>query len=194
MNAALKQRLVGATVLVALAVIFLPMLLDGAGRYDDVAREVRIPDPPQAPEAALDETPEPVGAAGAEGVDDGAAAGGEAENVPAGAVEPPPQTTQASTTEGAADSGDDEPTGEAAEPVAAWAVQTGSFTRESNARAQSEGLQADGFEAFVEPAQAEGERVWRVRVGPLVDEESARTVRARLAEEHDVDGLVVRHR
>ena len=42
----LKQRLVGAVVLIALAVIFLPMLLDGSGRSGHVSMEMEIPPEP----------------------------------------------------------------------------------------------------------------------------------------------------
>lgn len=47
MDVKLKQRLVGAAVVVSLGVIFLPMLLDG-GRYTDLEKiRIEIPDPPR---------------------------------------------------------------------------------------------------------------------------------------------------
>ena len=46
-NVSVKQRLVGAVVLVSLGVIFLPMLLDGEGPFDVVKREKFIPEQPQ---------------------------------------------------------------------------------------------------------------------------------------------------
>ena len=52
MDAALKQRLIGATVLVALAVIFLPMLVDGPEAERETAGEqlsLDLPTPPDRP-------------------------------------------------------------------------------------------------------------------------------------------------
>ena len=46
MDIALKQRLVGATVLVALGVIFIPMLLDGPNGSGAERQSIRIPTPP----------------------------------------------------------------------------------------------------------------------------------------------------
>ena len=55
MDLALKQRLVGAIVLIALAVIFLPMLLDGSGTPERLDVEVEIPERSEAPQSQFDE-------------------------------------------------------------------------------------------------------------------------------------------
>lgn len=55
MDLALKQRLVGATVLIALAVIFLPMLLDGSGTPERLDVEVEIPERAAAPESQFEQ-------------------------------------------------------------------------------------------------------------------------------------------
>jgi len=47
MDKALKQRLVGATILIALAVIFLPMLLDGNGQDSMSGKMIEIPERPE---------------------------------------------------------------------------------------------------------------------------------------------------
>ena len=47
MEPALKQRMLGALVLIALAVIFLPMLLDGPPPASDQTTDLAIPPPPQ---------------------------------------------------------------------------------------------------------------------------------------------------
>ena len=49
MDNTLKQRLVGAAVLVALGVIFIPALLDGSGYRTRQARTVEIPPKPEFP-------------------------------------------------------------------------------------------------------------------------------------------------
>lgn len=71
MDAALKQRLIGATVLVALAVIFLPMLVSGPEADREAATEQLSLDLPNRPDRALETrelpvlpTPAPVAAPG----------------------------------------------------------------------------------------------------------------------------------
>ncbi len=54
MTPALKQRLVGAIVLVALAVIFVPMLLDGDGRQAGERVSVEIPESPDDPDPDIE--------------------------------------------------------------------------------------------------------------------------------------------
>ncbi len=53
MDDRLKQRLVGASVLVALAVIIVPMLLDGAGRYARNPATFEIPPQPELSQRPL---------------------------------------------------------------------------------------------------------------------------------------------
>jgi DedD protein len=55
LTAALKQRLVGAALLVALAVIFVPMLLDGSGARQRLNDALTIPEQPEAPASSLDQ-------------------------------------------------------------------------------------------------------------------------------------------
>ncbi|MFY8133757.1 MAG: hypothetical protein ACOVKS_02005, partial [Aquimonas sp.] len=54
MDAALKQRLIGATVLVALAVIFLPMLVDGPEAEREIAGEQLSLDLPTLPDRPME--------------------------------------------------------------------------------------------------------------------------------------------
>jgi DedD protein len=71
LTSALKQRVVGAIVLVALAVIFVPMLLDGDGRQAGERVAVEIPESPDDPDpdietrdASSDRASSPSGEAG----------------------------------------------------------------------------------------------------------------------------------
>lgn len=166
MNSALKQRLVGAVVLVAAAVIFLPMLLDGAGMQDRVEQAVTIPDMPDPVEPRIEEIPEP------EGVPDTTVE----EQVRAEAQEAEPPTAE------------DLP----AEPDA-WAVQVGSFTREDNARGLRDELREAGFEAYIQEGSSAGEAIWRVRVGPVSRESEAENLRGRLLEARDEPAIIVSH-
>jgi DedD protein len=59
MDQALKQRLVGATVLIILAVILLPMLLSGQSELQNESRRIELPDKP--PELSMDKRRFPIG-------------------------------------------------------------------------------------------------------------------------------------
>lgn len=192
MNAALKQRLVGAIVLVAFAVIVLPMLLDGSGTQENVAREVRIPEQPTVPEAPMDEVPQPVEADEAPSVDapDPVPEEGGQVEPGEGSEEADADTDSAADAPAAEESSPDE--GEAAGP-SAWAVQVGSFTREDNANALRDRLRDADMDAYISEGRADGARVWRVRIGPLSREQEAHDLRDRLASERDIPGLVVSH-
>ena len=59
MDQALKQRLVGATVLIILGVIVLPMLLSGQPELQNESRRIELPDKP--PELSMDKRRFPIG-------------------------------------------------------------------------------------------------------------------------------------
>lgn len=200
-----KERLIGAAVLVALAVIFLPMILDGAGTREIRDEELAMPERPETPEPDLDasssaqqaadqsqaparEEAEPEQAAPTEASDppdplagSEAPAGDDGEGDAEAAVEP--------------ESPDAEDPSPDADPdaVKTWAVQTGSFTREANAQEQRDRLQEEGFDAFIESAEADDTAMWRVRVGPMAMENDARTVLERLQSEHGFEPILVSH-
>lgn len=163
MDLALKQRLVGAIVLIALAVIFLPMLLDGSGGPEQLQVGVDIPEPVEAPESGF-EQPD---------VESELAAG-------------------ASASQGGAGSGESAGTATADEPaVTGWVVQVGSFSKEANAMVLRDRLQDKGFAAFVSSGSADGKPVWRVQVGPFPEESEARDIARRLEDERDRPALVM---
>ncbi|MGB5397657.1 MAG: SPOR domain-containing protein [Gammaproteobacteria bacterium] len=65
MGTELQQRIIGAIVLVALGVIFIPALLDGSGYRSREARTIEIPAPPEFPplsQTRLEPIPTPVDA------------------------------------------------------------------------------------------------------------------------------------
>lgn len=205
MEASLKQRLVGAAVLVALGVIFIPMLLE---RGDDDARltvsmeipprpgvsfEDRLKNPPplrQEPVQAIEEAIEPVKQARqAESVVSKPA--GPAEKPAASAVESPasPQTaTSPKTTVKPAVKQVSKPAltsgGEQ------WIVQVGSFSQETNAKGLRDKLKKSGFDAFVETAKTPAGAVYRVRIGPLGTRDDAEKLAARVKAAGDYKPIV----
>lgn len=200
----MKQRVVGAIVLVALAVIFLPMLLDGSGRPEQVDLPVEIPEEPPAPESRLDAESAPSGSgevaatpveSGQNGTDTG---GDSARERPDEAAAHARSDTEASGQDAAASAGE-ETTGSTGAAEAdsgtvagpgAWAVQVGSFAQETNALVLRDRLRQQGFEAFTEEVSSEGRSLWRVRVGPVPTRERAEALKAELEEQRGSEALV----
>ncbi len=182
----IKQRLVGLSVLVALAAIFLPMILDGSGREGHVRVDMDIPPEPvfPAPERLppLPSTPEP--SVTTEPAEPPAQAAPEPERPPRreAVVRAAPEVEAAPVV-----------TAEPAPPVAAtgWAVQVGSFSEQARARSLGDQLKKAGFEPFIEPFSAGEGTVYRVKVGPAAERSAAETLAARLEKEQGLKGLVV---
>lgn len=157
MDTALKQRLIGAVVLVALAVIFLPMLVKGPAPdsgVSDVPLEV-----PAAPDGEYETrelplvTPGNAPANGAVGLD-GQVAAPAAEPAPAeGALQPP------------ATAGGD------------FAVSFGAYATQADADAVLVRVKQAKLPGFVEPATINGKQAFRVRVGPYAERAQAEAAR-----------------
>ena len=154
MDTSLKQRLIGAIVLVALAVIFLPMLVTGPARNstaDSVPLEV-----PGAPANAQFETRElPLAAP----------AGGSSGLQGAAPLQEPAATAVAGADTGPA--------------VAAgnFAVSFGAYASKADADAVIAHLKGAQLPGFSETATINGKQAWRVRVGPFVDRAQAESAR-----------------
>ncbi|MDH3713521.1 MAG: SPOR domain-containing protein [Gammaproteobacteria bacterium] len=123
MDESLKQRLVGATVLVALAVIIVPFVFDGAGRSSGDVATFQIPPKPEfspRPLQKLDDLTPVLTPAEALAKD----AGGNSSEAPAKGGATPH----------------------------AWVVQLGAFSSEANAIVLRDKLRSGGHSAFVDTA------------------------------------------
>jgi cell division septation protein DedD len=65
-------------------------------------------------------------------------------------------------------------------PVGRIAVQVGAFETSRAAENLANSLRAKGYPVYVSPGVAAGKERWRVRVGPLVTREEAKSTAARL--------------
>ncbi|HDZ57153.1 MAG TPA: SPOR domain-containing protein [Pseudomonas xinjiangensis] len=186
MDERLKQRIIGALVLVVAAVVFLPMLLTGQDetarvevqapeppqmdeREIEVAAPVELPEPEQVPEIPPLPLPEPTQPPEPE----------VASSAPAPIPEPAPEPTPVPATEPAAEIKD------------GWVIQLGSFSSAGNAEGLRETLRTQGYNAYTVSANVGGNAITRVYVGPVVDREGANRLRDELARRHDNKGLVV---
>lgn len=179
MDTALKQRLIGAIVLVALAVIFLPMLVKGPAPDSGVSDV-----PLQAPAAPADGqfetrelplvTPGNAPAGGAVGMGNGAPA-------PVGDA---PAAAQAASQDATA-----------LPPSAAagdYAVSFGAYASEADAQAVIARLQQARLPGFVQKAEINGRPAWRVRIGPYAEQAQAEAVRLQAVKvRNDVNAQVV---
>lgn len=208
MEQQIKQRLVGAVVLVALAVIFLPMILNGPRVSESGAIPTGVPPEPvpSAPPAlelsAAAPTVLPV-----EGKPGGVKpapkpAPGSSSKSKAGANTEasarsiaPPKTTPAAKRAPPEPSPNVSPkptSAKSASPIS-WTVQVGSFTERAKAFKFRDELRKAKFPAFVvEPPK--GKKYFKVRVGPELEEARARRAMERLAKERKIKGFIVKHR
>lgn len=201
MDSQLKERLIGASVLVVLAVIFIPILLDGPNSDRRVSRDVDLPpagdrktvridlNKPDAGsrQASSGSDAEPATAAGKTGVATSepaevdlaanltteAPAESAAENqVPTAESSGQPAVTTSSKSSPPAQ----QPavvTPAPQRPDGAWTVQVGSFGQAENAESLVKRLNGLGYEAFVSRFD-DGSRVhYRVRVGGYADRDAA---------------------
>jgi DedD protein len=185
MERTLKERIIGAIVLVIFVVLVVPVFLDGPPEGGDTVSE-RILLPGQEGQDTKTvvlnrERDEPIPAANRE---ENATTSSDAA-VPAPIAERPvpepiPETPPARIE---AKSGP-EPQPEAAKPAASttgmWAVQLGSFSNKQNAEKQAADLRKQGYAAFLSQLKTDSGQFHRVRIGPQKDRESAEAMAARL--------------
>ncbi len=189
----LKQRVVGGLVLLALAVIFIPMVLDFRKDYDQVINGTNIPPKPKDMRVEtfeLNQTPQvkvPRLAVG-ESVEEKLAnhplvQQKRAADAVAAKALPPPPTKAVVAVKPASVSLSHE----------GWTVQVGSFGSESNAKGLRDKIRKNGFTAFVDSVNVKGKLSHRVRVGPAADKEKANALKKRLQKEMSLKGLVIWH-
>jgi DedD protein len=210
LDKAYKQRMVGALVLVAVAVIFLPMLFS----RQDEARHVQVdapaaPQAPVAPQVKVDpvSVPEqqplaqepvptdeelspsnqppsmPIAPAPSKAASQPAATA-KATPAPA-AAKPAPAPAPAPTapTAPAADSKVD-----ANGLSVSWSVQLASLSNRANADNLQKTLRTQGYNAYIRTADG----VNRVFVGPLIERAEADRLRDQLDKQQKLKGIVVR--
>ncbi len=180
MEKTLKERIVGAIVLVAVAVLVVPVFLDGPPSQGEIISE-RVPLPGQSEHkiqtVVLDrDRDEPVPAQASDSA--------RPSTRQAAATAAPPPQPLAQQKESAAKS---QPERAAATPVQAagsatgmWAVQLGSFSNQQNAEKLAADLRKQGFAAFLSQLSTSSGQLHRVRIGPQKDREAAEAMAARL--------------
>lgn len=195
MDSSLKQRLLGAAVLIALAVIFVPMFMsDSAPRKSAEMETTHLAIPP-APDREFQQRVLPVDPVAAPVPPPSTAP---AADTSAPAVEPAPETTTAP----AAATPEPEPAATASPPATALAapaaaskpasapageaadsrffVHLGVYAALANADGLVAALKKGGYPAFTESTSYQGKPAARVRVGPYASRAAAESARLRI--------------
>ena len=217
MDQGLKERLLGAAVLVAIAVWLIPWVLDGPeGDREPATSSLQLPaaeepmpmrtqtlrldGPPESsdeptPAAA---TPPPAVAVGREPARSEAEPAAQESIVAAGPAPEPsiaatrtePERATAPAVSAAAPPKPSAAAANAPAAVGDWAVQLGSFSDETNARRQAQRAGALGYKAEVSSYRSEGRTLYRVRVGPQPTRGAADAAASALRA-HGLDARVV---
>jgi DedD protein len=181
MEIQVRERLVGALVLVAIVVLFVPALLKGPAREADSSgiadrRSVVIPVQATSEPAREEElVPEPLSPDSGRTVVDEPLP----QATPPPAAVPEPVSERPPATEPVRPPADAPAVG-VAPGQPAWAVQLGAFSTREKADALVAKLRGNGYAAFVLEYRADGRVLHRVRVGPEQDRERAAAIAARL--------------
>ncbi|HBP4147520.1 TPA: SPOR domain-containing protein [Pseudomonas aeruginosa] len=202
----LKQRIVGALVLIALAVIFLPMLFT----REDESRQVVVEAPPRPqapamPSVEVQPTEVPELQPGEEDiapeiVEEGSPAAAGQPSQPIGGLPapPPPAQTQAP----AASPPPSQPQPPAAPPSPppvekrldannlpqSWSVQLASLSNRARAEELQKTLRSQGYNAYIRSFDGMN----RVFVGPVIQRAEADRLRDQLSKQQKLNGFVVR--
>jgi len=196
MDQQLKQRLVGATVLVSLAVIFVPVILDGP-RDDWMPRSSTMPDAPAVDFRSAMDLPLPAAGPPPTSASKPPTGVQQPASPPPDASAKPPQADQPVTDKAAIASNKPAPQAKsaavktAAAPASGWYVQVGSFSKQENAQGLRKQLQSAGFSAHVQTDGKPAARSYRVLVGPEQSRKAADGLKSRLQSKRKLEGLVV---
>lgn len=179
MDTSLKQRLIGALVLIALAVIFLPMLIKGPAPDSGVS-DVPL-NVPATPDARFETRELPLVSPGT--TPDGGAVGMDS-TAPVQAPAPEtPETRQADA---------------AAQPLPAttaageYAVSFGAYATAADADVVVNRLKQSGLSGYRQEATINGKAAYRVRIGPFADRAAAEAARVQASRvRSDVNAQVI---
>ncbi len=211
MERALKERIIGAAVLVLFVVLVVPIFLDGPPDDDEtISERVLLPGQEEqktqtvvldrdrtepVPGTPVEATPQPTSETRPAGTRT-------QETQPAPTVAPAPEPVAETVAEDepvdepAEDPVEEEPAPVRPSPPASttgmWAVQLGSFSNKDNAEKLAADLRKQGYAAFLSQLQTDAGQLHRVRIGPQKDRESAEAMADRLLKVGH-EGQVVPH-
>ncbi len=190
-----RHRIVGAVVLVALAVILLPLLLSDrppetrtAGDPESPLPENRVVTRPVAP---LND--KPVSSVIPAPAEEPASATVKTRTVAVPVESPSPQPDTAAPTAPKEPASTLAPAATAAKPAAkekGWVVQVGVFSQIDNAKRLQDKLRKKGYSVALDPPVPETGKNVRVEVGPYKDTTTAKAAITRIQSEFGIKGVL----
>ncbi len=178
MDRGLKERIIGAVVLVVFAVLVVPVFLDGPSIDAEMITE-SVSLPGQNGQARKSQTivlerdrTDPVPAS--TNIGGGNKAAATTTNQPVAGKKP--SSRPAKSQSKAADN----KTLAKVSSTGMWAVQLGSFSNQANAERLAADLRKQGYAAFLSQLQTESGQLHRVRIGPQSNRDSAEAIAAKL--------------
>ena len=222
MEPQLKQRLVGAAVLVSLAILVVPVLLDGGYRQTAAPRRDMAPMPPDAFENEVPPLPPEVTETLDAGIEAAPDALSSSASEAAASVAPPDAAVEAPLPDAQVDTMPAAPAASAPPPAAMppqagaevavaapepsakpataatpapeqWTVQLGSFSSRANAESLLGRVKATGVAGFILPLTEAGKTAYRVRAGPVAGRGAADRLRQELERSQAIRGMLVRY-
>ena len=198
MNQGAKQRIVGTAVLLALALIFLPIIFDGEGSYQaPVSSRIPeapiisiLPEPTQSRPIIVGnvETIEPDASAAVSLIEEVA----ELVEEPSVAIATQETVNDVEITDAPIFSREVPQLSDAGLPQG-WVVRLGSFSDSENASNLVTRLQDAGYKAYSRVMRSSQEALTGVFVGPWLDRGQVNEYQQKLQEEFSLAGLVVRY-
>jgi DedD protein len=182
LNIAMKQRLVGTVVIGCLAIIFIPILLDGEG-VSAPEMTASIPDVPPMPTVPVIATQRP--------------------DISPDTLSTPQDTQDNSALESANSRADQANATTETPPApelprlntaglpATWSVRLASFGELANAEALVDRLRGSGYKGFSRPIETSRGPLTAVYVGPVMTENEATRLQPELAGAFELEGVVV---
>ncbi len=175
-----KQRLVGAIVLVSLAVILLPALIDYQREPEQLDDPVQAPPPPAYRDYQSRVVPIEIPPAPKASDNQGAVSRSQAASAPVARAPAPPLASAVKSM---------------ATPARrleqGWVVQVGTFSESARADKVHAELIAQGFTAYIEPFLQPKGPLYRVRVGPDFLREEAEALQQKLQKDTEFTGIVL---
>ena len=184
----LKQRIVGAIVIVALGVIFIPMILNREENSSGISG-TNIPKKPPELQQLANQIPPAMPPAPVEPAETRQLVDKDTPPLPKAtaplvqepAIPPKPEVKTDNTTKPADTA-----------KARGWVVQIASFTDRSKALQLRDRLRKAKYTCFVESITGKRGTLYRVRVGPVIKREEADKLQAKIVKQHKIrDALVM---
>ena len=168
MEQPLKQRMIGATIIIALAVIFVPMLI-GQKPTDPEAISIEIPEPPAEIDLGISPLPE----LSNNGLAEVKINKDKSVVITKPSIPKPPKKAPV-------------------KGLTSWVVQVGSFESKENSESLVAGtLKKAGFTAFVDPGTSNKTEIYRVKIGPELSKEKADKLAITIKEKQKLTKAIV---